>query len=227
MFTSPHLFIPQPTQGYASNSTLDIAAYVADMGNGNAMLSFRGTDPSDLKNWIADLYASKTKPLVGCDGCLVHAGFHDSFLSVRSQVIGFLNQVENLETVYITGHSLGAALSALAAWDLQYNNPTAKIGTFYNFGQPRVGNDAFANSFKSQPFQEFRVVHYKDVVPHLPTEGMGFHHVPTEVFYNEASSSYTVCDGSGEDNSCSDQFAFPDSVSDHLDYLNVKISEVC
>ena len=52
--------------------------------------------------------------------------------------------------------------------------------TFYTFGQPRVGNAAYATAFSSLA-QEFRVVHYKDIVPHLPPELLGFHHVATEV----------------------------------------------
>jgi predicted lipase len=52
--------------------------------------------------------------------------------------------------------------------------------TYYTFGQPRVGNDAFATVFKSL-VNEYRVVHYADIVPHLPPEVLGFHHVPTEV----------------------------------------------
>ena len=33
---------------------------------------------------------------------------------------------------------------------------------------------------------------------------MGFHHVPTEVFYNEAGDDHQVCDAEGEDPTCSD-----------------------
>ena len=54
------------------------------------------------------------------------------------------------------------------------------VDTYYTFGQPRVGNVAYADYFKSI-LPEYRVVHYADIVPHLPLEAMGFHHVPTEV----------------------------------------------
>jgi len=52
----------------------------------------------------------------------------------------------------------------------------------------------------------FRLTHNRDPVPHLPTESMGFRHPAFEVFYNEANSAYKICDSSGEDNSCSNQF---------------------
>lgn len=48
------------------------------------------------------------------------------------------------------------------------------------YGQPRVGNPAFANAF-ADSIGEYRVVHYADIVPHLPPELLGFQHVPTEV----------------------------------------------
>jgi hypothetical protein len=50
----------------------------------------------------------------------------------------------------------------------------------------------------------------------LPTEGMGFTHIATEVFYNEKMDSYKICNHSGEDPSCSDQFLAPTSVEDHM-----------
>jgi predicted lipase len=57
---------------------------------------------------------------------------------------------------------------------------TYDIVNMYTFGQPRVGNDAYETTY-SQLVNEYRVVHYADIVPHLPPELLGFHHVPTEV----------------------------------------------
>ena len=54
------------------------------------------------------------------------------------------------------------------------------VTTFYTYGQPRVGNALFATYFKTI-LSEYRVVHYADIVPHLPPELFNFHHVATEV----------------------------------------------
>lgn len=58
-----------------------------------------------------------------------------------------------------------------------------------------------------------------------------YYHSPTEVFYKE---NYTgpdclkVCDSSGEDPTCSDQYDFDIVVSDHLHYLDILIdTEAC
>jgi len=51
---------------------------------------------------------------------------------------------------------------------------------------------------------------------------MGYWHVATEIFYSqETCCAYTVCNGSGEDPNCSDQFSSVLfwSISDHLDYF--------
>ena len=61
----------------------------------------------------------------------------------------------------------------------------------------------FGATFADVP--AFRVTHYKDPVPHLPLEAMGFHHTAREVYYAQWNNDYTVCDGSGEDGGCSNK----------------------
>ena len=48
-----------------------------------------------------------------------------------------------------------------------------------------------------------------------------------QVWYNEPSTSYTVCNGSGEDPSCSDSMPGPLSGPDHLLYLGIPVSKMC
>ena len=65
----------------------------------------------------------------------------------------------------------------------------------------------------------YRVVHNRDLVPHLPFEDMAYKHSPFEVFWDEKFSTHKICDASGEDKSCSDKF-FPDySPGDHDIYF--------
>ncbi|KAL3115615.1 hypothetical protein niasHT_011964 [Heterodera trifolii] len=71
--------------------------------------------------------------------------------------------------VTFTGHSLGGALAALAAakcvaLGLRMSNQV----TLYTFGEPRVGNAAFAGRFDQLVPNSFRVIFRKDIVPHLP-----------------------------------------------------------
>ena len=66
----------------------------------------------------------------------------------------------------------------------------------------------------------WRVTHWQDPVPHLPLRMMGFTHVSTEVFYNENSTEYRVCDGSGEDKSCSNNFPSGNGFDINLDQFS-------
>ena len=70
-----------------------------------------------------------------------------------------------------------------------------------------------AHSFESLTGARLhRVVHHRDIVPHVPAQKFGYAHVAREYYYDGSHSSARVCDGTGEDRSCSDQFG--------LSYLN-------
>ncbi len=54
----------------------------------------------------------------------------------------------------------------------------------------------------------YRVVHNRDIVPHVPFEFIKYAHPPNEIFFDENMKNYTICSESGEDPKCSNQF-FP------------------
>jgi len=88
-----------------------------------------------------------------------------------------------------------------------------------NFGQPRVGDSDYA-AFSDAKFpNQWRMVHHKDIVPHVPSEmwPFYFYHTSTEVF-EDKGGNYKVC-APGEDPTCSDQY-WTFSISDHLTYMD-------
>lgn len=99
---------------------------------------FRGS--TSTKNWISDLDAIKitytTFPECNCE---VHKGFFDAEQRIASAMV---NEVKSLLAKYagysvtVTGHSLGAALSHLAAMDLVKAGIKSDV---INFGTLRVG----------------------------------------------------------------------------------------
>ena len=193
------------------------------------VISFRGTEPKSLKDWVDDFKFAKKSPYSACSGCELHEGFYDAYMALKSQIVSGLKDlgVTSSTPLHITGHSLGAAMATVCAFDLNKDGYTVSQG--FTFGEPRIGNKALADMFTSRIGDStiYRVTHWRDPVPHVPLELMGFHHVPREVWYNSNSSSYQVCDGSGEDDKCSDQLDFDISVSDHLHYINIPISGSC
>jgi hypothetical protein len=142
-----------------------------------------------------------------------------------------------------TGHSLGAALTTLNAFDLisQGIIPKEKV-IMYNYGSPRVGNAILAQAIQAAIPVIFRVTHWADLVPHVPpcmTDKNGVckmsksdnapplnwpaYHLTPEVFYDAGNTKHTICKG-GEDPTCADQFTLVHtSMTFHDHYLNVSI----
>lgn len=155
-------------------------------------VAFRGS--IDIQNWIANLDATEVKyPL--CSGCLIHQGFYNAFQSVegyvRKNVQTLLNTYKGAK-IYVTGFSLGGALATIAALD--FKEIFGKVDQFYSFGQPRVGNEAFASFFSSEVPQRYRIIHYADIVPHVPPQiPVPYSHFASEIWYNEAMTSYKTC----------------------------------
>lgn len=195
-----------------TNSSWDMQGYVGYSSTHNAIIvAFRGS--SNIKNWISDFDAAQ----VGygkCSGCNVHHGFYTSYMtvssSVKAQLTTLVSKYRNAP-IYVTGHSLGGAIAIVAALDIHstYGN-SIKL---YTFGEPRVGNGAFASFVNSQIPDTFRVIHYADIVPHLPPVASNYKHTNYEVWYTEDMRSYKVCNS--EDPSCSDSRVPNLSTSDH------------
>jgi predicted lipase len=114
---------------------------------------------------------------------------------VKTQVnleIQKLLQIYRNADIILTGHSLGGALAVMAAADLQ--SIFGKVKQLYTFGQPRVGNAAFANYMTNFIPNTFRVIDYGDQVPHVPQSILGFKHSGYEVWYYERGmSQYKIC----------------------------------
>jgi len=176
---------------------------------GECVLSFRGTDSPS--GWAQDLRSLTLTRLPGCSfegvACRVGAGFLENYRSLARDVKANLAAIgcEKSEPLAVTGHSLGGAMATLALFDLQTSGYS--LSKAYTFGQPRVGDKAFARAFnlalKSVPVH--RITKADDPFVYMP-EADPFFHVGTEVYYRGGSSSgYRVCDGSGEDPTCSDE----------------------
>jgi hypothetical protein len=73
-----------------------------------------------------------------------------------------------------------------------------------NFGQPRVGDAAWAKFVGPKTVGSYRVTHWKDIVPHSPGEFLGFEHHTTEEFENDQHVLKTCSSTNGEDPTCAD-----------------------
>lgn len=213
-------------------------AYVGRLRE-QCVLAFRGTD--SLNGWAQDLASVSLVNLEGCsfrgEACRVGQGFLEDYRSLRVRIQRELAAIGcgKSDGLLVTGHSLGGALAALALFDL--TRLGQNISKAYTFGQPRVGDAAFAGAFNAAlaRIPVYRVTKADDPIVYLPARDP-FHHVGREVYYaGETSEGYRVCDGSGEDRRCQDanptgdvafllaQCLSPETCG-HLNYLRPALS---
>lgn len=145
-------------------------AYLLKDMNGMHVLSFRGTEVTQKSDVLADLKAGKN--LEACGG-KVHVGFKGEINKVWPAITVSL---ANIDALYVTGHSLGAAMATIAASRIQ-----TKVKALITFGSPRVGDKDFV---KSVAVDHYRVQNNCDDVTKVPFRLMGFDHHGTHKYMN-------------------------------------------
>lgn len=88
--------------------------------------------------------------------------------TLQQQVFAMLLS-QRMSEVYVTGHSLGGALSQLFTLDMRVSFPTVNIQTI-NFSSPKVGGSDWGRACSRAGATEkiTRVINYWDLVPDLP-----------------------------------------------------------
>jgi hypothetical protein len=117
----------------------------------------------------------------------LHEGFLDMYRAIRPQLIRALAPFLKLNLpIFVTGHSLGAAVAAICTLDLSQNAGARDVRT-YTFAPPRVGNPAFARALSSTPGLSamFQLVNTADVVPAIPLAVMPNASVPEDLLIYE------------------------------------------
>ena len=145
-------------------------AYLLKDMNGMHVLSFRGTEVTQKSDVLADLKAGKN--LEACGG-KVHVGFKGEINKVWPAIT---KSLANIDSLYVTGHSLGAAMATIAASRIQ-----TKVRALVTFGSPRVGDKEFV---KSVAVEHYRVQNNCDDVTKVPFRLMGFDHHGTHKYMN-------------------------------------------
>jgi len=125
-----------------------------------SVLSFRGTQPDRWEDIRTDIKVLKERTIDG----KVHAGFKQAYDDLRDEILEEFRANLGEMPLYITGHSLGAALATVATQELgeEFND---QIAACYTFGSPRVGDGKYEKSIKA-PF--YRIVNTTDIVTLVP-----------------------------------------------------------
>ena len=100
-------------------------------------------------------------------GGKVHQGFKDALEEVWLDLLPYIKQLDSKgRKIWMTGHSLGAALATLCA--SRYGN----VQQVYAFGCPRIGNDVFRDKLD---VKIYRIVNNDDIVARVPPPGAYVH----------------------------------------------------
>lgn len=175
-----------------TNTIVDLSTvpqeYVPYPGN-----STKSSHPPRRRKFFDWVFASSPEaeiPLTSgreCMNCTVHTGFWTSWQNTRPHVLPHLEDLRARFPAYelhVVGHSLGGAVAALAALELESRAWKTTVTTF---GEPRVGNaglrdfvnevfDLVDSEGRPQPHEGRyrRVTHANDPVPLLPLEEWGY-----------------------------------------------------
>jgi hypothetical protein len=166
------------------------------------ILCYRGTEPTNLANWLGDADVGPHTVDLGGARLSVHSGFYRNMRATRwpilerlhaaargeSLVGGGIKVDHPLEALYITGHSLGGAMAVLFALGLAGHDEHRRVGeklrAVYTFGQPLTVGGPLPEAAAALGSRVFRHIHARDIVPSLPPRVWGpLEHLGHEFHY--------------------------------------------
>lgn len=136
----------------------------------HVILVFRGT--SSIKDLQVDLTTVR-QPEQDSGG--VHSGFQSALDDVWQETVepAVMRMIRSKD-LYVTGHSLGAALAQLAAYRLTVRSKIP-VTAIYTFGSPLVGDVNFTADYDAQlASRTHSHINYEDLVTRIPPRWLGF-----------------------------------------------------
>jgi len=136
--------------------------------------AFRGTEPSKLNDVMADLNVIKQTAMAGGK---VHGGFQKEVNDLWMDVLAEIEHndgLRNVKDVWMTGHSLGAAMATIAAT----RHAPEELHTF---GSPRVGGPKFVRHITCD---HYRFMNNNDIVCRIPPAWLGFRHHGAMIYFD-------------------------------------------
>jgi triacylglycerol lipase len=129
------------------------------------VLCFRGTEPDQFSDILADLNAIPDRAEL--DG-YVHDGFQDEVEKIWTDIKQHVKVFAKVRTMFICGHSLGGAMATIAASRMMF-----KVEALFTYGSPRVGSSDFV---KALQVTHYRHVNNNDIVTAVPPYPLYHHH---------------------------------------------------
>ena len=167
--------------------TIFSTAYIVQSNCGRVViLSYRGTEPANLGNWLTDTDIGSVSMKCGNESLRVHAGFYRNVRATRWQVIEELRKAacgkslldaadveHRMQALYITGHSLGGAMAVLFALSIACDELWDRVRAIYTFGQPLTVGDVLPETVRCVAAKTLRHINARDLIPALPAAAWG------------------------------------------------------
>lgn len=144
-------------------------AYVIENDN-DIIVICRGTEPKEWADIQADLTIDRVNSRAGVGQ--VHRGFRNYTDKLWEQIKNHILDTE--KTLWLTGHSLGAAMATLMARRFVLSPIDREVEALFTFGSPRVGNRSYINFF-NEKLTHHRWVNDGDIVTKVPFSPWYFH----------------------------------------------------
>ncbi len=169
---------------YFADAETNTEAFVVG-DNNKIIVAFRGTE-GKIADWATDAKLLKEAWTDKNPLGQVHNGFNGALSGVWDAVLSEILALRtNNQSIWFTGHSLGAALATLAAATLCLQHAGVKINGVYTFGQPRLGDYEFAKNYNAALKNiTFRCVNNNDVVTRVPPQIFGYSHVGRLMYFD-------------------------------------------
>lgn len=152
---------------------------------GIIFIAIRGTH--DLFDLIVDANIAKFSPPWGFMRYYYHVGFYTTISKCFNKLRKIIQaQAQAGQLIYVTGHSLGGALSGVlcGAWNQSRNYP--HIHSAYAFGMPRYGNRRVMSVLDAP----YVILNPDDIIPELVEAGLGYANAPHE--YSSVASQQVL-----------------------------------
>lgn len=195
----------------AFRGTINLAGMVADFRiSPQEYTPFLGAEDQTTGRTIVGRRDPHEESAPSCSDCTVHTGFsrvwNNTRYHIEDAVAEQVAQYPEYE-LHLVGHSLGAAVAALAALDFNARQWEPYITTF---GEPRIGNDAMNKhiddtfdliqnqetyaTYDQRKLRWRRVTKTNDPIPLLPPTEWGFSMHAGEIYISKSSLPPTVQD---------------------------------
>ena len=160
-----------------------------------AVFGFRGTEPTSIKDWLKNFEMILAQVNIGSSTFKIHQGFRDRYFNIQEWFENKYKALPQDYTIIITGHSLGGAMTTIAATYASgklNRRPDAVI----TFASPLVGGKEFRDYYRNVVGcdRTLRITAEADIIVQNPSTLLGYTHVCSALKVNGLKNWFSKFD---------------------------------